>query len=343
MKQFLIFFILFCATFAKADLGSQLSVAVQRTIVAADSATSFDQWLESSGSMEKFFEKIKTLSQEQDFDARLCQALEQLSEKDILLFQAEWDESEVLSQISCKDRLEQRTASFLKKPLRSVLTPHRRGVLKRGEESLGPSLERPVDSSTGPIFFHGDLPEGHFNLTFDDGPHPTLTQKLLDILKAENIQVNFFMTGQRIVKSTPIIQRVVDEKHSVGTHSYSHPDMRTLPFEKAVAEIEDAFKALYAVIGNQMKPFFRFPYGAKTTVLQSYVKTSQRSTYFWNVDTLDWQKRDPAVLLPYALAKTVQYKRGIVLFHDVQPQTIAIMPEYLRALKAKGFKIEVFR
>jgi peptidoglycan/xylan/chitin deacetylase (PgdA/CDA1 family) len=65
--------------------------------------------------------------------------------------------------------------------------------------------------------------------------------------------------------------------------------------------------------------------------------------FFWNVDTLDWKKRDPDTLLRYAFEQTKRTGRGIILFHDIHAQTVAIMPAFLRKLRQQNYKIVVYR
>ena len=67
------------------------------------------------------------------------------------------------------------------------------------------------------------------------------------------------------------------------------------------------------------------------------------ATFYWNVDTLDWKYKDPEFLYDYALREIENEGRGIVLFHDIQPQTNVILPELLKTLKQKGYTFAVFR
>lgn len=348
MKIFLSLFLIFNKVQAQEDLKTQVSQALQDVIQRTDQATIYSA---ATLAMDQFLVQAQSLSLKSDFENVFCKELQSLSDRDLLLFIPQI-ETDLFSNLLCKNAMVERSTLFLENSKLKIQKFNRRISKGRAvplletleiEEKLGPSLQKEIDPSSGPVFFHGDLEPGHFALTFDDGPHPTLTDKLLEILKAEDVQATFFMVGERIVRSSPVIQRMIDDNHSLGTHSYTHAQLPKLPFNQAIAEIEDTFRALYAVAGDKTFAFFRFPYGARSTALQAYVKESQRATFFWNVDTLDWQKRDPAVLFEYALAQTSAAKRGIILFHDVQPQTIAIMPEFLRAMKSRNYQMEVFR
>lgn len=358
MKTILILFCLglFLTPSARAqmDLKTQISEVANHVLMETETSKTYST---ASASLDLFFEKLLGWSQESTFQQAFCQAMLNLNDTDLLLFQTQLNERTELANAPCVPAINERIQSYLNSSKSKILEKSQlfrrkqrtkdpskfSGSFADPNDKLGPSLERPIDAKLGGVYFAGDLPVGHFALTFDDGPHSSLTEKLLHILKEEDVQATFFMVGQRIVTSTPIISRMVDEGHTVATHSYSHADLTRLPFEKGALEVQDAFKALYAVIGDKMSPFFRFPYGARTKALQAFVKGEGIATFFWNVDTLDWKKRDPAVLFDYALEQTLTAQKGIILFHDVQPQTIAIMPEFLKALKVKGFKIEVFR
>ncbi|MGE3387846.1 MAG: hypothetical protein AB7K41_14045, partial [Bdellovibrionales bacterium] len=65
--------------------------------------------------------------------------------------------------------------------------------------------------------------------------------------------------------------------------------------------------------------------------------------FLWNIDTLDWKYKDPSFLIEYALDQVKAEGQGVVLFHDIQPQTLAIMPGFLAALKNEGYKLAIFR
>lgn len=185
------------------------------------------------------------------------------------------------------------------------------------------------------------LPTKVINLTFDDGPHAVNTAKVLAALREFQIDANFFVLGQNATRYPTLIHQTADHGHLIGGHSMTHADLSKLSFDAARKEILGVFDVLDEILGES-NPFFRFPYGARTKQLREFVANNNISDFFWDVDTLDWKYKDPEFLLKYALEQTNQTGRGIVLFHDIQPQTAAILPSYLAALSKLGYSTVVY-
>lgn len=201
--------------------------------------------------------------------------------------------------------------------------------------------ELEIDYRKGPVYFTADLPKGFLALTFDDGPHSTLTEEVLDILKAEGIRVTFFGVGKNAVKFPEIVRRAIDEGHSFGSHSNDHSNLPKLSRKAAQNNILTGHESIMDIT-QRNDAFFRFPYGNRTKRLQKFVSERELATFFWNIDTLDWKLRDPAELYDYSVDLINKYQRGIVLFHDIQPQTRAVLSPLLQNLKTAGYVFVVF-
>lgn len=204
--------------------------------------------------------------------------------------------------------------------------------------------EHPIDDRSGGLSLPPDLPlpRGLVALTFDDGPHSTRTDAILRVLAEEGVLANFFVLGRMASQYPSVLQRIAQYGHAVGTHSYSHPDLSRMSYSNAVSQIERGFQHTSDALGFT-DPFFRFPYGARTHSLRNYLRQQRISDFFWDVDTLDWKYKDPDYLLQYALRQTTRKGRGIVLFHDIQAQTVAMLPAYIRELKRQGYRFVVYR
>lgn len=185
------------------------------------------------------------------------------------------------------------------------------------------------------------LPNKVINLTFDDGPHSENTISILNTLDYYGVKANFFMVGRNVKSSPHLVKEVALRGHSVGGHSLTHSSLDKLSFEKAKKEIIGTFDMIGGILGG-VDPFFRFPYGARTKTLRNFLKENNISDFFWSVDTLDWKYKNPDFLLTYALDQTRRTGRGIVLFHDIQPQTAAILPSYLDAIEKLGYSTVVY-
>lgn len=183
-------------------------------------------------------------------------------------------------------------------------------------------------------------------LTFDDGPWPATTTAILDSLKAECVRATFFLIGQNAKARPEIVRRQVTEGHTVAHHSMTHPSqtLAKMPFEAAVAEIErgmaaDDLAAYGSAAGAPRVPFFRFPGFASTPRLLSYLASRGISVFGADFWASDWNPMTPDQQLALVLGRLDAAGRGIVLFHDTKAQTAAMIPAFLDALKARGFKV----
>ncbi|MFK8138134.1 MAG: polysaccharide deacetylase family protein [Bdellovibrionales bacterium] len=199
----------------------------------------------------------------------------------------------------------------------------------------------PIDSTKSPVLFHADLPKGVVALTFDDGPIPSKTNKILNALEKEGIKATFFAIG-RLVKQFPEVAiRAHTDGHTYSSHTMTHPNLAKISFKKAIDEIQEA-KTLVGNTIQKESSFFRFPYGAWNKKLKSYVKENQISTFFWNIDTLDWKIKDPVALYERSIRLINKSQRGIILFHDIHSQTTELVPVLLKELKRANYQVVVF-
>ena len=181
-------------------------------------------------------------------------------------------------------------------------------------------------------------------LTFDDGPLPATTGKLLDTLKAQCVRATFFMVGRMAAAAPTLARRVAEEGHTVAYHSFSHPLMRLLSEKAARADIEKGFEAIdravYGSAGDKPRtPFFRFPGFADTQALDDWLASRDIGIFGTDLWAADWWPMTPRAEAAAVLARLEKEKRGIILFHDIRAQTVAMMPGFLRELKARGYHV----
>ncbi len=173
-------------------------------------------------------------------------------------------------------------------------------------------------------------------MTFDDGPHATLTPKLLDILKARNIKATFFVIGKNAAEYPDILKRIAAEGHEIANHSWSHPDLAKLPQDTMRSEISRTQDAITNTIARPVT-LLRPPYGALSVNQKQYVHDSYGyRIILWDVDPLDW-RRPGAAVVSERILKGVK-PGSIILSHDIHPGTIEAMPGTLDALIARGFQ-----
>ncbi|MEO6847274.1 MAG: polysaccharide deacetylase family protein [Chthoniobacterales bacterium] len=173
-------------------------------------------------------------------------------------------------------------------------------------------------------------------MTFDDGPNPKLTPKLLDLLKERNIKVTFFVVGENAEKYPEILQRIVAEGHEIGNHSWNHPALTKLSAQGVSDQINKTSDAIAAATGK--KPtLLRPPYGAVNAKLKKRINDEfHMKIILWAVDPEDWRDPGAAAVTTRIVGKV--HPGDIVLSHDIHAGTVEAMPAILDQLKAKGYR-----
>ena len=173
-------------------------------------------------------------------------------------------------------------------------------------------------------------------ITFDDGPHPDITPKLINLLNLHNIPATFFCTGKNVVAYPKIVSKMHTSNHIIGNHSYGHSNFFDL-FSSArmQKEIVDTNIAIKKAIGKTPL-LFRPPYGITNPMLSKAIKKSKILSIGWSLRSLDTYKTHNRVL---AKLKANTKAGDIVLFHDTNPNIVTIIEDYLVWLQDNGFKI----
>ncbi|MFG1395928.1 polysaccharide deacetylase family protein [Roseixanthobacter pseudopolyaromaticivorans] len=187
------------------------------------------------------------------------------------------------------------------------------------------------------------LQKGEVILTFDDGPLPPMTHRVLDTLAANCVKATFFIVGRMANAYPHVLQEVHEAGHTIGTHSQTHPLIfPKLTHPAGLAEIEQGFASVnagLAPIGAHTVPFFRFPGLGRTKFYEAY--TQEHGIGVFSVDLVadDWMHLKPDEVLKRALDRLEERGSGILLLHDIQPSTAVMLPTLLHELKARGFKV----
>lgn len=174
------------------------------------------------------------------------------------------------------------------------------------------------------------------HLTFDDGPHPENTPKLLEVLAQHQAKATFFLLGKNVAAHPEIVQRIVREGHVIANHSMNHPSFRTLGPSAQFAEIDMADAALAPFDGNK-RHAFRPPRGhaTLTTILGSVLRS--QPLVLWSFDSFDFKLDLPA--LTARLEGFAPTPGDIVLFHDDMPTTVEALRHMLPRWRAAGFDL----
>ncbi|MCH2533133.1 MAG: polysaccharide deacetylase family protein [Bdellovibrionales bacterium] len=305
------------------------TISVKDVLKAHQQSQDFHQWIESSHHPYNLI-KSHQIS---------CQELQSLSPEQLSVFYTalESEKAKQTLEPSCRQGLIDRVNDYYQS---FEQTQKANLNSSRVFNNQAPTRQVPVNAIGGPVFWYGErggLDHKEVSLTFDDGPHPRLTPKLLDILDEYNVKATFFVLGKNAKAYPEIIKEIVRRGHKLANHSHSHHNLPKYSFNHGVEEIETGFDEILKIT-DLVEPFFRFPYGAKTSALQKYLKSTDVATFFWDVDTLDWKKTNPQKLLAYSTEQVFKYNNGIVLFHDVQPQTISVMRGFIEELLLNNYR-----
>jgi peptidoglycan/xylan/chitin deacetylase (PgdA/CDA1 family) len=215
-----------------------------------------------------------------------------------------------------------------------------------GPDALGTSRVIEIDRTKGTAIGLQsyprtlDLRDHEVVLTFDDGPAAT-TAQVLDALAKECARVTFFLIGRNAENLPAFVKRAAAEGHTIGHHSYSHPDktLRLMSEEAAKGDIEKGIAAVNKALGATAAPFFRFPGFADTPALVADLTGRGYTIFGSDLWASDWSKMTPKAELDLVLSRLEKSRKGIVLFHDSQAITAQMLPEFLRELKKRGYSL----
>jgi peptidoglycan/xylan/chitin deacetylase (PgdA/CDA1 family) len=179
-------------------------------------------------------------------------------------------------------------------------------------------------------------------ITFDDGPLPPYTSRILDALAGECVKATFFMVGKMARAFPQLVRRVHDEGHTLANHSESHPyTFHVMSVLDAAREIEDAQRSIAAAVGDPAKvsPFFRFPGLHRQEAVDEYLESKGRMS--WSVDFMgdDWTRISASEIVRRLISRLEARGKGMLMLHDIRPATALALPELLHELKARGYRV----
>jgi peptidoglycan-N-acetylglucosamine deacetylase len=239
-------------------------------------------------------------------------------------------------------------AGILVVGLASVTTTVRAAECPGHPDAIGTSRTIYVDPAEHPRVGTMQYPETlplndhEVVLTFDDGPLPPKTNRVLDILASECVKATFFSVGRMAQAYPNLLRREFAEGHSIGTHTQNHP----LNFQHALLttveeEVDEGIASVSAALGEpkDVAPFFRIPGLLREQLVDDYLNS--RGLMIWSADfpADDWKHIKPSEVYRRALTRIEAKHKGILLLHDIQPATVVALPLILGELKRRGYHI----
>jgi peptidoglycan/xylan/chitin deacetylase (PgdA/CDA1 family) len=220
-------------------------------------------------------------------------------------------------------------------------------------DALGTERTISVDAATTPRVGRKQFPQTlplaakEVVLTFDDGPWPGTTRRVLEALAHECVKATFFMLGRNAEAHPELARAVRVAGHAVGHHTYAHRLLDRIPLAAAEAEISHGVAAIERALSAAaaatpslpVAPFFRFPGFASRPELLDRLEKRQVVVFGTDFWASDWVRMSPHAELGLVLARLHTAGRGILLLHDTKQQTAAMLPNLLRELKRQGYRI----
>ncbi|MGA7545644.1 MAG: polysaccharide deacetylase family protein [Methyloceanibacter sp.] len=185
-----------------------------------------------------------------------------------------------------------------------------------------------------------DLGPKEVVLTFDDGPNPRTTEKVLDALDQHCVKATFFEVGKWVAAYPQLTKEVADRGHTLGSHSYSHPtNLGHLPLTQAEQDIDRGFAAMKEASGGRVAPFFRYPGLNNSDELNDFLGSRNIAVISCDIGTDDWMRIGAEQIVKRTLARLESKGKGIILFHDTEPATALALPTLLDELATRGYRI----
>ncbi|MFD9443188.1 bifunctional polysaccharide deacetylase/glycosyltransferase family 2 protein [Streptomyces sp. NPDC060006] len=188
------------------------------------------------------------------------------------------------------------------------------------------------------------VPDKTIALTFDDGPNPTWTPQILDILEENDVPGTFFVVGSMVSRYPDIVNDLVDQGNEIGIHTFTHVDLSYQSDARIKREMDQTQLALAGAAGITTT-LFRAPYSSETDAIDNYswpvykkLGEEGYTSVFVDTDSDDWKRPGVSKIIKWATPS--KNKGASVLFHDAggeRSQTVAALGMYIKKMKAKGY------
>jgi peptidoglycan/xylan/chitin deacetylase (PgdA/CDA1 family)/uncharacterized caspase-like protein len=194
--------------------------------------------------------------------------------------------------------------------------------------------------------YGGKFPAKTILLTFDDGPHPRYTDRILEILRQHQIKSVFFELGVNLAKidheriqptrAAAASRHIVEAGYAIGSHGFSHQVLPKMSDREIGAEIDETNRLLQSV-DNIRTPLFRPPYGERDAKVLAAIEAHRMRSILWNIDSRDWADPIAKSIANRVIAQARRSDHGIVLLHDIHERTIDALPLIIDTLRADGY------
>jgi peptidoglycan/xylan/chitin deacetylase (PgdA/CDA1 family) len=217
-------------------------------------------------------------------------------------------------------------------------------------DTLGTSRVLSVDAASFPRVglksFPQTLPlrDHEVILTFDDGPWPPTTPKVLKALADECVHATFFLIGKPASEHPSMVRRIAAEGHTIGTHSWTHPSLAQIKPSEATDQIAHGISAVEMALHGSATttpstPFFRFPGFQSTPATLDFLQSRGIIVFGTDLWASDWNQMTPKQELKLLTSRLEATRKGIILLHDPKAHTAAMLPAFLRYLRENHYHV----
>lgn len=198
-----------------------------------------------------------------------------------------------------------------------------RSLVGKGRRRLVAIVSGSESSVTGP----------RIALTYDDGPHPDVTPRLLDLLAEHGAKATFFVIGDHVESHPELVRRAASEGHTIGAHSMRHPDFAKISTAAAKQDTIEAFDAIERATERRTM-LYRPPHGHLTLRTAFMLRRMGAQTWLWDIDSRDW--RDTSTVDAIVDQSMLAAAGGVVLMHDTSDRTLEATRVLLDRLSGAG-------
>lgn len=221
--------------------------------------------------------------------------------------------------------------------------PFHYGFKKSKNHEL-PSIDqegfRDIVEKHGAVFL-GDTTKKELYLTFDNGYENGYTVKVLDVLKEKKVPAAFFVTGHYIKDQPELLKRMAQEGHLIGNHSWSHPDMTTVPDEKLRSELEQVKEQVAAVAGQQEMHYLRPPRGIFDERTLRISKELGYTNVFWSIAYKDWDRNTHrGWRYAYDQVMNQLHPGAVILLHSVSKDNAEALGAIIDEARKQGYEFK---
>jgi peptidoglycan/xylan/chitin deacetylase (PgdA/CDA1 family) len=181
----------------------------------------------------------------------------------------------------------------------------------------------------------GSPHSGKVYFTFDDGPDPEHTPRVLDALKANDVKATFFVTGKQCLLYPDLVRRILDGGHCVGHHSFSHSEPAHTSARRLIDEIRETDDALLRASDGLASKYFRPPHGKLTAAKLWRLWLEGHTVVLWNRDSKDYQAKSAEQLREWVCENPLE-SGDVVLMHDTNPHTAEALPSIIEVTRNRG-------